>query len=143
VDDARLRTILATSPTVAVLGIRDDPAAAGFYVPEYLHDVGYRVLGVNPGLAGRMMFGEPVRASLGEITDPIDMVDVFRRADQLHLHLDELIAARPRVVWFQQGIRNDRVASQLEAAGIEVVQDRCTLSDHQRLRVGAPRSLNG
>jgi len=138
VDDARLRTILTTSPTVAVLGIRDDPAAPGFYVPEYLHDMGYRVLGVNPRLAGATLFGEPVRASLAEISEPIDLVDVFRRADQLGMHVTELIAARPRVVWFQLGIRNDAVADQLTAAGLEVIQDRCTLADHRRLRLGAP-----
>ena len=138
-DEARIRTILSTSPTVVVIGIRDDPSAAGFYVPEYLHDVGYRVLGVNPRLAGQTLFGEPVRASLGEVTEPYDLVDVFRRADQLPLHVDELIAAHPKVVWFQLGIRNDDVASQLEAAGIEVVQDRCTLADHRRMRLGAPQ----
>jgi predicted CoA-binding protein len=138
VDDARIKTILATSPTMAVIGIRDDPSAAGFYVPEYLHDVGYRILGVNPRLAGQTLFGEPVRASLAEVTEPYDLVDVFRRADQLHVHVDELIAAHPKVVWFQLGIRNDAVAAQLEAAGIEVIQDRCTLADHQRLRLGAP-----
>ena len=138
-DEARIRTILSTSPTVVVIGIRDDPSAAGFYVPEYLHDVGYRVLGVNPRLAGQTLFGEPVRASLGEVTEPYDLVDVFRRADQLPLHVDELIAAHPKVVWFQLGIRNDDVASQLEAAGIEVVQDRCTLADHRRMKLGAPQ----
>ena len=138
-DPARIRTILETSPTVAVLGIRDDPAAAGFYVPEYLHDAGYRVLGVNPRLAGKTMFGEPVRATLAEITEPIDLIDVFRRPDQLAMHTAELIAAKPRVVWFQLGIRNDAVAAELAAAGIEVVQDRCTLADHQRMGLGAPR----
>jgi uncharacterized protein len=138
-DDARIRTILSTSPTVAVLGIRDDPSAAGFYVAEYLHDAGYRVLGVNPSLAGKEMFGEIVRPSLVDITEPIDLIDVFRRAELIPMHTGELIAAKPKVVWFQLGIRNDEVARQLEAAGIEVVQDRCTLSDHRRLKVGAPK----
>lgn len=138
-DETRIRQILATSPTVVVLGIRDDPAAAGFYVPEYLHDSGYRVLGVNPKLAGREMFDHAVVGSLAEITEPIDIVDVFRRPDQLHLHTAELIAAKPRVVWYQLGIRNDVEAAKLAAAGIEVVQDRCTLADHRRLKVGTPK----
>jgi predicted CoA-binding protein len=138
-DEARIRTILATSPTVAVLGIRDDPSAAGFYVPEYLHDAGYRVIGVNPRLAGREMFGEIVRPSLVDIAEPIDLVDVFRRADQIPMHTSELIAAKPKVVWFQLGIRNDEVARELEAAGIEVVQDRCTLADHRRMKLGTPK----
>jgi uncharacterized protein len=139
VDPARIRTILETSPTIAVLGIRDDPAAAGFYVPAYLHDVGYRVLGVNPRLAGTTLFGAPVRATLAEITEPIDLVDVFRRPDQLDKHVAELIAAKPRVVWFQLGIRDDAIAARLEAAGIVVVQDRCMLVDHRRMQLGAPK----
>ena len=138
-DDTRIRQILSTVPTVAVLGISSDPSRAGFYVPEYLHDTGYRVIGVNPNLAGQTLFGETVRATLAEITEPIDMIDVFRRAEHLPAHTRELIAAKPRVVWFQLGIRNDAVARELESAGIEVVQDRCTLADHQRLRLGAPQ----
>jgi predicted CoA-binding protein len=93
---------------------------------------------VNPGLAGQQLFGEPVRAALTDITEPIDLVDVFRRPDALPAHVDEIIAARPRAVWFQLGIRNDAVAQQLEAAGIEVVQDRCTLADHRRWGLGRP-----
>ena len=142
-DDARLSQILSTSPTVAVLGISTDPARAGFYVPEYLHDAGYRVLGGNPMIAGTVLVDEPVRARLADITEPIDLIDVFRRAEHLPAHVDELIAARPRVVWLQLGVRNDDVARRLEAAGIEVVQDRCTLSDHRRLKLGPPVRASG
>ena len=138
-DDARLRTILETSPTVAVLGIHDDDSRAAYYVPEYLHEHGYRVLGVNPHLAGRVLFGEPVVGTLAELREPIDLVDVFRRSEWLPEHQADLLAARPRVVWMQLGVRHDAVARALEAAGIEVVQDRCTMADHRRLRLGRPQ----
>jgi predicted CoA-binding protein len=127
-----------TSPTVAVLGMSDDPAKAGYYVAEYLNDVGYRVIGVNPNLAGREQFGNSIVATLAEIAEPIDMIDVFRRQELLPAHQAELIAAKPKVVWFQLGIRNDEVARELEKAGIVVVQDRCTMADHQRMRLGKP-----
>lgn len=133
-----VRAILAHSPTVAVLGIHRDPARAAFYVPEYLHAHGYRVLGVNPALAGQVLFGQPVVATLAELTEPIDLVDVFRRPDALPGHQAELLACPAPVVWFQLGIRHDGVAAALAAAGKTVVQDRCTLADHQRLGLGAP-----
>jgi uncharacterized protein len=140
-DDARVREILATSPTVAVLGMHREPEKAAFYVPEYLHDVGYRVLGVNPTFAGDEMFGEPVRSRLSELPEPVDLVDVFRRPEHILEHVEDILAMkpRPRVVWFQLGIRNDEAAKILEAAGITVIQNRCTLADHQRLGLGAPK----
>jgi predicted CoA-binding protein len=140
VDEARIRTILSTSPTVAVLGIHHDPSRAAFYVPEYLHEQGYTILGVNPTLTGQTLFGHPVVGSLAELAGPIDLIDVFRRSEWLPDHVDELIAAKPRVVWMQLGVHDDGVARKLEAAGIEVVMDRCTMADHRRLRVGPPRA---
>lgn len=139
-DDARLREILSTSPTVAVLGIHTAPDKAAYYVPEYLHDEGYRILGVNPTLAGRELFGTPVVATLAELREPVDLVDVFRRPELIPAHVDDILAMqpRPRFVWFQLGIRNDAAAKRLEEAGITVIQDRCTLADHQRLRLAAP-----
>jgi predicted CoA-binding protein len=138
VDDARLRTILETCPTVAVLGIHDDDARAAYYVPEYLHEHGYRVLGVNPRLAGRALFDHAVVGTLAELGEPVDLVDVFRRSEWLPQHLADLLAVRPRVVWMQLGVRHDAVARALEADGIEVVMDRCTMADHRRLRLGRP-----
>jgi predicted CoA-binding protein len=139
-DDDPIRAILGHSPTIAILGIHRAPEKAAFYVPEYLHDEGYRILGVNPTLVGTEMFGEPVHATLAELAEPVDLVDVFRRAEQIPGHVADILAMtpRPKVVWFQLGIRNDDAAAQLEAAGITVIQDRCTLADHQRLKLGAP-----
>ena len=140
IKDAQLREILTSSPTIAVLGVHSEPEKAAFYVPEYLHDEGYRIIGVNPQFAGEELFGEKVRTTLAEIGEPIDVVDVFRRPEQIPEHVEDLLAMnpRPKVVWFQLGIKNDDAAKILEAAGITVVQNRCTLADHQRMRLGAP-----
>jgi predicted CoA-binding protein len=140
IKDAQLREILTTSPTIAVLGVHSEPERAAFYVPEYLHDEGYRIIGVNPVFAGAELFGEKVRPTLAEIAEPIDLVDVFRPAARIPDHVEDILAMnpRPKVVWFQLGIKNDDAAKILEAAGILVVQNRCTLADHQRLGLGAP-----
>lgn len=139
-DDAALARIFEATRTIAVLGAHDEPDKAACYVPQYLHRVGYRVLGVNPKLAGRQLHGAPVVATLAELSEPVDMVDVFRRSEHLPAHLPELLAMQPRpaVVWLQLGIRHERVAEQLRAAGIEVVQDRCTLAEHRRLGSRGP-----
>ena len=93
------------------------------------------VLPVNATLAGTTLFDAPVLGSLDAIDEPVDVVDVFRRAEALPGHVDEILAMnpRPKVVWFQLGIRHDLVAARLRAEGIEVVQDRCMLADHRRL----------
>jgi predicted CoA-binding protein len=139
-SDDRLRAILTTSPTVAVLGIHREPEKAAYYVPEYLHDEGYRIIGVNPRFRGEALFGEPVRATLAEIGEPVDLVDVFRRPAAIPEHIEDILAMKPRpkVVWFQLGIKHDESARILEAAGITVVQNHCMLADHQRLALGAP-----
>src|SRR3954469_1614062 len=109
IPDTRLREILTTSPTVAVLGVHHEPEKAAFYVPEYLHDEGYRIIGVNPVFSGRELFGEKVRETLAEIDEPVDLVDVFRRAEQIPQHIEDILAMKPRpkVVWFQLGIKHE------------------------------------
>jgi len=140
-DDAAVRDILAGARTVAILGAHPDPRRAGFYVPAYLQGQGYRVLPVNPGLTGTLLWGEPVVATLADLTEPVDIVDVFRRRAHLVAHVPELLAMapRPRVVWFQLGIWDHAVAEVLADQGFDVVQDRCTLADHKHLGVGPVR----
>ncbi|HLL25249.1 MAG TPA: CoA-binding protein [Kofleriaceae bacterium] len=140
INDARIREILTTSPTIAVLGVHHEREKAAFYVPEYLADEGYRIIGVNPRFTSKTLFGSQVRATLAEIEERVDLVDVFRRAEDIPTHVEDILAMKPRpkVVWFQLGIENDDAATILEAAGIVVVQNRCTLADHQRLGLGAP-----
>jgi predicted CoA-binding protein len=133
-----IRAVLERTRTIAVLGAHHHPSRPAFYVPDYLRVQGYRILPVNPTLVGTTLWGEPVRATLAEIGEPIDMVDVFRLAELLPGHLADLLAMKPppRLVWLQLGIRNNAFANALVAAGIDVVQDRCTLADHQSLGLG-------
>jgi uncharacterized protein len=140
--DSEVRAVLRAARTIAVLGASDQEMKPAFYVPDYLHSQGYRIVPVNPVLAGKTLWGETVRATLAEIGDigePIDIVDVFRRPELLPGHLDDLraMAPPPKVVWLQLGIRNDAFARAVEEMGIDVVQDHCTLADHRRLRLGA------
>jgi uncharacterized protein len=130
--------VLRRARTIAVLGAHHEPSKPAFYVPDYLHEQGYRILPVNPLFAGRVLWGEPVRSRLDELGLRVDIVDVFRRSDALPPHLPEILAMAPRpaLVWLQLGIVNDAFARDLEAEGIEVVQDRCTLADHRRLGIG-------
>lgn len=133
-----LRDILQSCPTVVVLGIHDEPSRPASYVPTYLHEQGYRILGVNPVLAaaGTSLYGEPVRARLADVPGAYDLVDVFRRAELLPDHEEELAACPARVIWFQLGIINDEVAERLRARGKIVVQNRCTLAEHRRHGLG-------
>jgi len=130
-----LHDILATPKRVAVLGAVSKPHRAACYVPAYLQEQGWTVIGVNPTRAGEAWLDGTIVATLEE-AGPVDVIDVFRRSEALADHRDELIAADAPVVWFQLGIRDDAVASDLRAAGIRVVQDRCMLADH-RASIGA------
>ena len=140
INDSQLREILTSSPRIAVLGAHTEPEKAAFYVPEYLHDEGYSIIGVNPRFVGETLFGQPIRATLAEIGEPIDLVDVFRRSEVIGDHVEDILAMKPRpkVVWLQLGIKNEDATKVLEAAGITVVQNRCTLADHQRLGLASP-----
>ena len=133
VSDDVLRDTLTAARRIAVLGAHPDPAKPAHYVPDYLVHCGYAVLPANPAYAGQTLWNTPVRATLAACEPPIDVVDVFRRSEQLDAHLDDVLAVRPRLVWLQSGIRNDAFAGRLEAAGIAVVQDRCLMVEHRRL----------
>jgi uncharacterized protein len=134
-DDGGLRTILREARTIAVLGAKVGAGEPAYYVPAYLADRGYVVRPVNPTLAGRQLFGVPVVATLGDLDDPVDVIEIFRRAEHLPAHATEILALpwRPRAVWFQLGIRHDEAARRLSDAGIKVVQDRCMMPEHKRL----------
>ena len=121
--------------TVAVLGAHPKEHKAAYYVPKYLEGEGYEIYPVNPVYAGQTLFGREVVSSLRDLETPIDIVDVFRRAENLPEHVDDILAMDPppKVVWFQLGIRNDEVAQRLSNAGLDVIQSRCMLADHQRL----------
>jgi uncharacterized protein len=136
--ESQIREVLRGARTIAVLGAHSDPSRPAFYVPDYLHQQGYRVIPVNLAIAGQTLWGETVRKDLAGITEQVDIVDVFRRAEALPAHAADILAMtpRPRVVWLQLGIRNDTFARAITEAGIDVVQDRCTLADHRRMGIG-------
>lgn len=134
-NPAQIDELLARVRTVAVLGIKTaaDPGAPAYYVPVYAQRAGLKIYPVPvyyPDVTE--ILGEPVFRSVREIDDRVDLVDVFRRPTDLAAHLDDLLAARPRAVWLQQGIRNDDVAEELARSGIEVVQDRCLMLELKR-----------
>lgn len=136
-SDVELAAILADTKRIAVLGIKTEAQAGqpAFYVPEYMAEAGYEIVPVPvyyPDVYE--ILGEPVYRKLADIPEPVDMVNVFRRPRDIPPHLSDLLAAKPRVVWMQLGISHDEVAESLARAGIKVVQDRCIMVDHRRLR---------
>ena len=129
-----LHTILARTRTIAVVGASPEPWRPSFGVSGYLKRVGYRVVPVNPTALGETLHGEPFRASLGEILEPIDLVDIFRRPDAVGAVVDEAIALPSKpAIWMQLGIRDDAAAARAEAAGLDVVMNRCLSVEHSRL----------
>jgi len=135
-DDSGLSAIFREAKTVAVLGAKADSAEPAYYVPAYLHSRGYRIRPVNPRFAGRQLHDAETVASLRDLGEPADVIEVFRRPEYLSGHADEILALswRPKFVWFQLGIRNDDAAEKLARAGIRVVQDRCMMPEHRRLK---------
>jgi predicted CoA-binding protein len=130
-----LRGLLERTHRIAVLGVKTPESwQPAYYVPEHSHRVGYEIIPVPvyyPEM--RELFGSPVYRTLAEIPGEIDLVDVFRRPKDIPKHVDDILAKRPKAVWFQLGIRHDEVAEQLARAGIEVVQDRCLLVELRRI----------
>ncbi len=126
-SDAEVATILADTKRIAVLGIKTEAQAgrAAFYVPQYMAEAGYEIVPVPVYYPDVFeILGEPVYRKLAEIPEPVDMVNVFRRPQDIPPHLPDILAAKPRVVWMQLGISHDEVAEALAHAGIKVVQDR-------------------
>ena len=128
-SSADVRALLERTRRIAVLGIKTpETGAPAYYVPEYAQQAGYEIVPVPvyyPELTE--LLGEPVHRTLAGIAGRVDMVNVFRRPKDIPPHVEDILAARPRAVWFQLGIRHDEVAEQLARAGIDVVQDRCLL----------------
>ena len=137
-DMAGVRQLLATTKRVAVLGIRSEMhnSRPAFYVPQYLASAGLQVIPIPVYEVDKAeILGQRVFRRLVDISGEVDLVDVFRRAEDILAHLDDMLAKKPKAVWFQSGIRNDAVAERLARAGIKVVQDRCLMIDHQRFCV--------
>jgi uncharacterized protein len=135
-DDAGIAEILTSARRIAVLGIKPESRAGqpAHYVPHYLQEEGYEVIPVPvyyPDVTE--ILGERVYRTLTAVPGEIDVVNVFRRPGDIPPHVDDIIAKKPKAVWFQFGIRNDAAAERLARVGIRVVQDRCSMIDHRRL----------
>jgi len=127
--------LLSRTRFVALVGASDRPDRPSHRVMRFLQTHGYRVFPVNPQLAGGEIHGERVYASLAEIEEPIDMVDIFRRPQAAGAAVDEAIAIGAKSVWLQLGVINHEAAARAEAAGLEVVMDRCPAIDIPRLNI--------
>jgi hypothetical protein len=135
-DEAQVHQLLRDAHRIAVLGIRPESHAhkPAHAVPKYLQAHGYEVLPVPTHAGGEgSILGQPAYRSVAEVPGEVDIVDVFRKPEDIDAHVDDLITKRPKVVWFQLGIRNDAAAERLAQAGIRVVQDRCIKLEHMKL----------
>lgn len=133
--DAVIREILTSTKTIALVGASPKPERPSHGVMARLLSKGYRVIPVNPGQAGKQILGQTVVAHLGDIEEPVDMVDVFRAADQLASVVDEALAMKvpPKFIWGQLGVRDDKAAARAEEKGITVVMNRCPAIEMPRL----------
>lgn len=131
---AKVQQVLETTHRIAVLGIKPHESQPAYYVPEYAAQAGYEIVPVPvyyPELTE--MMGKKVYRKLVDIPGDIDMVNVFRRPKDIPQHVDDIIAKKPKTVWFQLGIRNEEAAERLAEAGIDVIQDHCLLVELRRI----------
>ena len=134
ISDTDVFNLIRNTKRLAVLGIKPESHASqpAFYVPKYMANAGYEIIPVPvyyPDVTE--ILGKSVVRDLRDVNGEIDMVNVFRRPGDIPQHTDEMLAARPKSVWFQLGIRNDEVAETLAKAGIKVVQDKCLMVEHR------------
>jgi uncharacterized protein len=134
-DDSYIRGILNTVKTIAMVGVSANTSRPSYFAFKYLLERGYRMIPVNPGLAGQQLLGQQVYARLADIPEPVDMVDIFRASQYAPAIVEEALTLKPRpqVIWMQLGIRNDEAARLAEASGIKVVMDRCPKIEYGRL----------
>ena len=129
-----IRRVIADTHRIAVLGIKEGEHRPAFFVPEYAQRAGFEIVPVPVFYADATeMLGEPVYRTISAIPGEVDMVNVFRKPQDIPQHLDDIIAKKPKSVWFQLGIRNDEAAERLAKEGIDVVQDRCLLVELRRI----------
>ena len=134
-DDKHLKNILNTCKTIAIVGVSKNSIRPSFYVARYLGLKGFKVIPVNKGLAGQNLFGQTIRASLSEIEEPVDMVDIFRRPDAVPAIVDEALENLKglKAIWMQIGVEHHEAAAKARAAGLDVVMNRCPKIEYQRL----------
>lgn len=121
--------MLKTSKTIAVVGLSDSPLRPSYGVSAYMQSQGYRIIPVNPSIRGAL--GEKAVASLADIKEKIDIVDVFRRPEAVPEVVDEAIRLKVPAIWLQEGVVHEEAAEKARKAGIKVVMDRCILKEHR------------
>jgi uncharacterized protein len=131
----RLLRIYAETKTIAVVGASGDPSKPAHQIPRYLQRQGYRIVPVNP--RGGQLLGEPVARSLAEVDGPVDVVEVFRPAEEAPQIAREAVKVGAKVLWLQQGIVSEEARQVAEAAGLTVVMDRCMGETHRELGLGS------
>jgi predicted CoA-binding protein len=133
--DSYIRGILNTVKTIAMVGISPKENRPSYFAFKYLLERGYRMIPVNPGQEGKEILGQKVYARLSDITEPIDMVDIFRSSQHALPIVEEALSLKhkPQVIWMQLGVRNDEAAEKAEAAGLKVVMNRCPKIEYGRL----------
>ena len=134
-SDEFIREILQTTKTIAMVGASDNPARPSWIAFKYLQQRGFRMFPVNPVLAGKDILGARVHATLADVPEPIDMVDIFRNSAAAGGIVDEALALRPvpKVIWMQLSVRDDEAAARATAAGLAVVMNRCPKIEYGRL----------
>jgi len=134
-SDSYIRGILNSVKTIAMVGLSPKDNRPSYFAFKYLRERGYRMIGINPGQAGRTILGQPVYAKLADVPEPVDMVDIFRASDQVPPIVQDALALvpRPKVIWMQLAVRNDEAARLAEAAGLKVVMNRCPKIEYGRL----------
>ncbi len=136
-DDVELRNILTSARTVACVGASANPARPSYGIFQYLAEAGYRMIPVNPTIPE--VLGRPSYPSVRAIPEKIDMVQIFRKPEDVPPVVEEAIKVGAKVVWMQEGIVNEQAAARAEQAGLKVVMDRCMMQTHQRLLGGLSR----
>lgn len=131
--DTYLREVLRSVKTIAMVGASPNWNRPSYFAMKYLQEKGYRVIPVNPSVAGQEILGETVYADLDHLPEKVDMVDIFRNSDAAGALTDDAIRIGAKVVWMQLGVRNDEAARRAEAAGLRVVMNRCPKIEHARL----------
>ena len=134
-DDSYIRGILTTVKTIAMVGVSANTSRPSYFAFKYLLERGYRMIPVNPGLAGKELLGQKAYGKLADVPERIEMVDVFRASPYAVGIVEEALALnpRPQVIWMQLGIRNDEAARLAEANGLKVVMNRCPKIEYGRL----------
>ena len=125
-----IQTLLRTAKTIAVVGLSDSPARPSYGVSAYMQSRGYRIIPVNPSITSAL--GEPAYATLADVPDPVDVVDVFRRPEAVPEIVDEVIRRRIPYLWLQESVIHREAAARAEAAGVKVIMDLCILREHRR-----------